>query len=340
MKHTFSTEFLKIAPPATNFGEAWECLCLKLLQTETFDHTIYRLAPPDRGVDILRANTGAAYQCKSNERGIFGTIDAEECIASLNRAIGAQADIGWQEYSIALNAPLTGNGLSKINSYSDLAKIARPKILAPDYWAELCEKHKEHIMDYFDYRVFVTEAQIIEALEKARYYDSVITQARESIRLSPLQVRLTNNRTPIELEIPFGSDLTIEKLLDVAQQLLGISLDWANFPDLGTSCGPSLSLTIDKVPQAFKLKLSELSEEQRAKLQLWIKLVWHDELQKEHEHFDGTARYMCLMSLSRRHHSGLCPQHERGKETIVRMETLIQESIWQAVSVSKFSNAG
>lgn len=340
MKHTFSTEFLKIAPPATNFGEAWECLCLKLLQAENSDHSIQRLAPPDRGVDILQGKTGDAYQCKSNERGIFGTIDAEECIASLKRAIEAKADIGWQEYSIAVNAPLTGIGLSKINVYSDSAQITRPNILAPEYWASLCEKHKAHIESHFDYRVFVTEAQVIEALKKARYYDSVINQARVSLQSSPLQVKLTNNRTPIELEIPFGSDLTIEELVDVAQQLLGISLDWANFPDLGTSCGPSLSLTVDKVPQAFKLKLAELSEDQRAKLQLWIQLEWRDELQKNGQQYDSTSRLMCFLSHSRTHDSGPRPQRERGKETVERMEALIQESIWQAASASKLSLKG
>src|SRR5277367_5370191 len=41
-------------------------------------------------------------------------------------------------------------------------------------------------------------------------------------------------------------------------------------PDLG------LSMTIDRVAQPFKMKLSELSAEQLAKLQFWIKLVWRD----------------------------------------------------------------
>src|SRR5947208_2857223 len=75
MRHSFSAEFLKILPPATNFGEAWENLCLCLLQAETGDTKIMRLGPPDRGIDIYRKRARAAYQCKSSERGTFGTID-------------------------------------------------------------------------------------------------------------------------------------------------------------------------------------------------------------------------------------------------------------------------
>lgn len=66
--------------------------------------------------------------------------------------------------------------------------------------------------------------------------------------------------------------MTIEELLYVAQQLMGIKLDWINFPDLGTSYSPTLYLTVDRKVQSFSRKLSDLLENERMKLELWIKL--------------------------------------------------------------------
>ena len=70
---------------------------------------------------------------------------------------------------------------------------------------------------------------------------------------------MSNNRTPVELLIPFSGDLTVEQLVDVTKSLLGVTTGWTDFPDLQTSCEPTLSMTIDRVAQPFKMKLSELS---------------------------------------------------------------------------------
>lgn len=53
---------------------------------------------------------------------------------------------------------------------------------------------------------------------------------------------------------------------------MGIKLDWINFPDLGTSYSPTLYLTVDRKVQSFSRKLSDLLENERMKLELWIKL--------------------------------------------------------------------
>ena len=330
MRHTFSSEFLKVTPPATNFGEAWELLCFTLLRSETADSGLLRLTPPDRGVDILSSITGNAYQCKSSERGIFGSIDADDCINSLNTALKAQPALGWKQYSLAINGQLTGAGLGRINLFAASKQIQPPVVLPADYWAELCEKHRSRIEGYFDYRVFISEQEVVEALRKARYYDSVINAAKESLATSPLKVTVSNNRTPLLLDIPFSSDLTVEKLLDVAQELMGISLDWANYPDLGTSCGPSLSLTVDKSSLAFKTKLNELSADQLSRLQVWIKLIWKDELRKDKDHYDGTTQLFQLEY----YRGGSAPQASnasRGSETLSRTEAIVQNTIWQNI---------
>ncbi len=331
MQYTFSAEFLKILPPATNFGEAWENLCLTLLRSDSADNTIMRLAPPDRGVDIFWQRTGAAYQCKSNERGIFGTIEPQECVTSLAHAVAARGDICWKQYFVAVNAPLSGIGISKVLDFASSNGIERTaiEILSHEYWSSLCSKHKEVITPLFDYRVFVSELEVVDMMRKARYYDRYIMEAEHSMREHPLQVSVGNNRTPIELVLEFSADLTIKQLLDVVRVRLGISLDWANFPDLGTSCGPSLFLTVDRVQQPFKLKLSELNQQQLAKLKLWIKLTWKDELQKDRAHYDGSTLSLYLASPSDRNRPA--SMRERGATTLQRMEFVIQAGIWRSL---------
>jgi hypothetical protein len=335
MRHSFSSEYLKILPPATNFGEAWENLCLYLLRADTSDNSIMRLGPPDRGIDIYRQRTRHAYQCKSSERGIFGTVDAQECITSLGRAIQARSTLKWADYGIALNAQLTGAGLSKIKEFATFHGLPDDAvvILPPEYWDELCERHIKSIQHLFDYRVFVSEAEVVEAFRKARYYDQYVLKFEQEIKASPLTVTVSNNRTPVELTLPFSGELTIKQLLDAVQSILGISLDWANFPDLDTSCGPSLSITVDRISQPFKRKLSELSAEQRAKLQLWIQLIWRDKLETEGDHYDGTS------SLRMFYHMGTpfggerpALEQDRGKVTLDRMATMIQDTIWHSLA--------
>jgi hypothetical protein len=334
MRHTFSADVLKILPPATNFGEAWENLCLCLLRADTSDNSIMRLGPPDRGIDIYRQSTNTAYQCKSSERGTFGTIDAQDCITSLATAISAQKSIPWVHYSVALNAPLTGAGFSKINAFAASQALSATSftILPAEYWSGLCERHPGAIKHLFDYRFSLTEAQVIEALKKARYYDHFVQQALEQTRMAPLSLVVSNNRTPVELVIPFSGELTIEQLLDVSKSHLGLSTDRVDFPDLGTSCAPSLSMTADGMRQPFKLKLSELTAEQRAKLQLWIRLLWRDDPPDDEN--------IAHLEFSKRALNAIRDPDERGRMTLDRMNMIIQDTIWQSLSGHSASKSG
>ena len=289
-----------------------------------------RLAPPDLGVDIFSPSLGSAYQCKSDERGTLGSANSQNCIDSFERAIGAQSSLGWKKYFLALNAPITGLGLGKIYAFADTRNAPRPSILSPEYWSELCEKHSAIVQSYFDYRALCTEAEVIEAFRKARYYDNVILAAKEEITTSPTILRVSNNRTPLVIELPFGENLTIEKLLDVTQELMGISLKWSNFSDIGTSCGPSLSISVDGRSIPFKTRIGDLTEEDKSKLKLWIQLVWKDELQSDRSAQDGTTQYLQLDYLqSSKQTHGAMTSAQRGKLTIARTEAIIQDNIWK-----------
>jgi hypothetical protein len=287
-----------------------------------------KLAPPDCGIDIYRQSTRDAYQCKSNERGIFGTIDAQQCILSLARASDVRTSVPWSRYWIAMNAPVSGVGLSKINHFATSNALPAVQFLPPEYWSDLCERHTKHVSGLFDYRVLLSETDVIEALRKARYYDDFIKQAEQQIRVSPVDVVVSNNRTPIELSLPFSGELTIRELLDVTQALLGISLEWTEFPDLGTSCGPSLSMTIDQKPQPFSRKLSELTLDELRQLQLWIKLVWRNKLKGEGDH-DDAMQFKLTLPESREEVDVVRQVRDL---TLGRMELLVQRTIWQSIN--------
>lgn len=322
MRYSFSAEFLKVLPPATNFGEAWENLCLSLLRAETSDKTIMRLGPPDRGIDIFRQASRDAYQCKSSERGMFGTIDAQDCISSFARAIDAKTEIPWSNYSIALNAPLSGVGFSRLTEFAKLHSVPPASILPAEYWDSLCERHVNTVKELFDYRVFVSEAEVLEAFRKAQYYDTFIEAAARQLESTPLTVAVSNNRTPIELTLPFSGDLTIGELLDVVKSILGITLDWENFEELGTSSGPSLSVTIDRKSQPFTRKLSELTPQQRLKLQLWIQLRWRSQTKDD----DRSLKLEYLQKWK----SPVLGKRV-ADQTIALMQSMIQKQIWHSL---------
>jgi hypothetical protein len=52
MRYDFSAQFIRISPPDTSFGDAWESLCYALTSADTEDRTLVRLAPPT-GVSIF-----------------------------------------------------------------------------------------------------------------------------------------------------------------------------------------------------------------------------------------------------------------------------------------------
>jgi hypothetical protein len=74
---------------------------------------------------------------------------------------------------VALNAPLSGIGFSKILDCATSKGIDKTDIefLSYEYWSSLYDKHINSIGALFDYRVFVTELEVIELMRKGRYFD-------------------------------------------------------------------------------------------------------------------------------------------------------------------------
>lgn len=331
MQYSFSAEFLKILPPDTSFGNAWESLCFELLTAKHGSDGLQRLNAPDCGIDILRRTEKMAIQCKSDERGSFGSLSAAESIKSLKAAIKIKSDIPWQNYTFATNANYTGNAVKNILSEGKLIGIQSDDIafLGPEYWNELCSKYFDIVRNRFDFRVTVTEEQVIEAFRKARYFDKYVDQYASLISKGNLILKIKNNWTPIELEFPFSPELTVGNCVDAVQELLGVSLKWTNFTDLGTSTGPSISLTVDRQGQTFEQTIGEVRANNPDKeIIFWITLVWKDETQDDgisHKYYEKRMNFSFL-NIDRQ----ALKETERRKKTLERAETMVQSMIWVA----------
>jgi hypothetical protein len=353
MKYNFSSQFMKILPPDTNFGEAWESLCYLLLCEEKGYDGFVRLNPPDRGIDIFHRRQQRAYQCKSHENGAFATLDPIESINSLTMALRHKGIFDWQPYCFATNANYSGVGFEKILKHAEELGINKNMVehLGPEYWDNLCDTFPDKVKSRFDYRIIATEEQVVDAFKKARYFDKYIKEYQNKINNANFNLILTNNRTPVEIEIPFSPELSVENYLDVAKNLLGISLDWTNFHDLNTSAGPSLSITIEQYAQPFSKTIGELDLTPGDKLQLWIKIVWRDQPKNDGKSMDSELtkykkRYCLLdrayyrelkvtddlfklwdkdLALKIKH------PEDRRTATIARKEEIIQSTIWKGV---------
>lgn len=332
VRFDFSAPFLRITPPDTNYGEAWEGLCCELLAAERPGHRLSRVASPDQGIDILDEDTGDAFQCKAAELGAAGTISATSSVESLRKAVAHRNALSWQKYIFATNGRYTGTARDEILQAAaglGLSSLKELDFLGPEHWEQCCERHYERVKNRFYYRVTVGELEVIEALRQARYRPQYVSEFSNKINKGSYRVVITNNRTPVELEIPFSPDLSVKNCLDVAKELLGVSLEWTSFADLNTSAGPSVSLTINRYAQEFGKTLSELGVNSGDKIELWIKIVWRD---GSEDATPSTSDAYVALRYAWSDSFLLRPSLDRGKLTVARKEALMQAMIWQATS--------
>jgi hypothetical protein len=338
MRYDFSAHFLRILPPDTSFGEAWESLCFDLLRRDMGAGAVMRLNPPDKGVDLLARSTSEAYQCKSDERGAFGTLNARSSVDSLRAAVSHKEDLFWSRYRFSTNANYSGTAVAKILAEAQALGISRSQLdfLGPEHWDDLCTRYSKAVHHRFNYRVSASHEDVVEAFRKAKYFDRFISEYDEKIRADDFPVVITNNRTAIEIEIPFSRELSVENFLDVGKVLLGISLDRMNYPDLGTSAGPSISVTIDRRAQPFSKKIVDLPISPGEPLNIWIKVVWRDEpddkgadpeqMRMAFQCLRSNFEYDRLLNIERPRSDS-----DRRQLTVSRTEQAIQGMTWSTV---------
>lgn len=339
MKFDFSAQFIRVNPPDTSFGDSWESLCFTLLDAELDDSSLIRLRPPDKGVDILHRNAHRAFQCKSNEQGAFGSMSSNESIKSLHMAFSEKGSLLWDSYAFATNANYTGSAYASIIKEANGLGLKDRQIefLGPEYWNKLCVHHENLVADRFDYRIPISKQRVINAFENQRYFPKYVSQYAADVEQSNLVMRISNNRTPAILEVPFSPDLTVENLVDVVSDVLGISLGWTNYDDLGTSAGPSISLTLDKKKQTFNKKIGEINLGQENELQFWITIVWRDERKKgatESTEYTKLYHLQYLKDFTEMRRESISSR-ERKEKTISRSEEIIENMLWNGAKQAK-----
>jgi tetratricopeptide (TPR) repeat protein len=269
MRFDFSSDFLRIVPPDTTFGEAWESLCEILLREELGSANILRLRPPDRGIDILYRPKKRAFQCKSTERGAYGRINSEGSIRSLDTAIRYKQSLEWVRYCFATNADYTGAGYERILTRAKEAGIKPGNIefMGPIHWDQQCTLHSELVKDRFDYRVSINEKRFLEALQatgRALGLDP-------SLKNSEASVIVTNNLTQTELEVPMVNDLWINFHLAAMMFLHGLTESWQT-SHLGIPLTPLASLRFRGKELNLFMSLKDAGIQSGDSLELHIKV--------------------------------------------------------------------
>jgi hypothetical protein len=323
MKYNFSSHFLKVGPADGTFGNAWEALCFDLLRASAPSPGWQRLNAPDGGVDILHRIQRHAYQCKATDDGAGGTVPSAESVKSLEAAVAGREVMPWTKYHFATNANYSGAGSKAIEAKAKELVIPVSDIvhLGLEHWSDLCETHYDKVKHRLDYRLTVSEHEVIEALRLKKFYESYVCKFVG--RVQDRGQLITNNRTSVELELPVSPDMTVKDCLNVAMAICDLELKGQTFPDLETSYQPSYSMTVGKKPQPFSTAISALPEATEG-LELWIKVIWKDESSDDP---NVIKRHVGLSGIGSR-----IPVVDRGAETVRRAVGHIQDRIWAGIA--------
>jgi hypothetical protein len=360
MEYDFSSGFVKPDAAAHDFQVVWAGLCRDLLIAEFGPKDLIRLDTAECGLDLLDRTTGTGFRFQGIENPQVGELAVEPAVASLQLAEAHREELGWRRYVLATNVSYSPEAIETLTSKCrEISPQAHElEFFDQRCWSALCAKHEQALRNWFDYRVLVTPEAVIQAFRTAGYYDRFVQEYEVKMKATEFHVVLTNNRTPLELDIPFASDLSVENLLDVGKILLQLKLDSTPFPDLGTSARLSLSITIDRVAQSFKKTLSEIGIRSGGELQLWVQVIWQDESDNESQrgreehrlsdllrresktpahalHFSLHATTFSNFTYSffeRAKISAPKPPADVGEESVFRKVGAVRSTIWQAAT--------
>jgi len=278
MQYELSATFAKIDHLNLDFQEVWKKLCHDFLMAVFPTNSIVRINSDEYGIDLLDQTTGTAYCCHAVDDPSSDTLSVDNTISSLERAVKHRDQLGWKRYNISMNTEYSDEGMNFINNQMRKIQINSEEVgfLGPGIWNRLCSEYPRIVMDWFDYRVIVSKDAVKKAFEDARYYPKNVAKYAAQIAETNFNVILTNNRTPLELVLPFSPQLTVEHLLDVGKVLFDLSLDATDFRDLGTSARLSLSVNVDGFAQEFSKLLAEVPVPSGGQVQIWIKIIWEE----------------------------------------------------------------
>ena len=349
MKYEFSSKFVNAAYYSRDFSEIWTGLCYEALAAELGQSGLVRYQSRDYGIDILHQPSGTAFLCVAVNNPAEETLSTDDTLASLALAEKHRESLKWNRLAFCTNAPYSMEAMDTIiQAYGEhRVEAGELGFLGPERWSALLEKHPAIVAERFDYRIRVSLDAVVKAFKDARYYERYVKDYEDKIKQDNYHVVLTNNRTAVELEIPFSPDMTVENLVDVGHHLLDVSLDSSIYRDLNTSARMSISAVANGSTLTFEKKLSEVPIHSGGYVELFLRIIWREEEPKPSDQFiperpveklNLSMSYFHAISFdlfsgvkklpSTQQPSSLSP----GEETISRKERGLASAIWQRVT--------
>lgn len=337
MQYDLSIAFARLDACAVGFPEIWTRLCHGFLSAVFPTNSIVRTDREKFGFDILDQTAGVAYYCQAVERPDEDALSVNDTIAAFERAVHNREERKWKLFNVASNAEYSDEAMGVFKGRMHTLGVAPEEVgfIGPATWNRLCSEYPRVVEDWFDYRVTVSKDAVKKAFEEARYYPKYVAQYSALVEDAEFHVLLTNNRTPLQLLLPFSPQLTVRELLEVGQVLFDLSLEATDFRDLGTSARLSLSVVIDGVQQGFKTKLEDMLHS-GGEAQLWIQIVWEEKSFEQVRPDDGMPLRDALLPAAARRFA-----YMRYDTVVAHMETsalfLNQTFAWMPSQVTKAS---
>lgn len=265
-------------PEESDFADAWERFCCKLLNLEHGTSDIFVRSPPEQGVDLFDPTRKVAYQCKSVESGKAGDFNPAHAIGSFRAALANQAAIGWVRYALCTNVDVTGTALSRLReAVPDLI------LLPASHWTQLCEKHPAAVERNFRLVIDVQPRRVSygQGLEDV---SGIFGDPPATPNADCYVVLLYSNRHDTLYRLPVRAGMSVGELVEALCRLFRLP-DRANFEQDGISVSLSHSLVVDGRRVPFAKSLAEAGIAAGSVVTYWTQIQWSD--RNERREFGG-----------------------------------------------------
>jgi hypothetical protein len=259
-----------VVPEESDFPDAWESFCCKLLNLSEKTAEIYRRTPPEQGIDLLYPSKHIAYQCKSVESGKSGDFNLSNALASIAAAKKVQSEVGWKKYVLCTNVDITGTTEKKL-------KEALPDIiLMPrSHWLTLCEEYSDKVERNFRVLLTIPPQRVLNTIDQA-FYSNYSVELKKMLADNPFDIFLYSNRHEKVYRIPVASEFKVEDLLHLLRWFFKL-------PESRTISAEDISVSLSHAlvfngkKQILSDSLADIGITSGSVITYWTTFVWSEE---------------------------------------------------------------
>lgn len=263
-----------IVPEESNFADAWESFCCKMLCLTENTAEIYRRNPPEQGIDLYYPAKQVAYQCKSVESGKSGDFNVSKVIDSIRSAKQAKAPLGWKKYAICTNVNITGTSEKKIKS--ELPDV----ILYPrSYWQNLCEKYSHYVERNFRIVLDISSQRLTDTINDG-FHPHYSNELKTKLAKDSFNLFLYVNRHDKIYRLRVSPDFEVEDLLDILRSFFKLP-ESKTIRSERITVSIAHSMVISGEKQTLSKTLREIGVVANSVITYWTTLVWKDEDKSE-----------------------------------------------------------